>query len=125
MNPKITAEQLRRGAVVYVRQSTLAQVVEHRESRRRQYALLDHTIDVLSPEDLIVCKVAFARDKDARDISQILDSMGERLDVPYVLRWMETIVGKDAAAARQLTHALAQRSLLPDPRAGRDGPPAR
>jgi DNA invertase Pin-like site-specific DNA recombinase len=39
MNPKITPEHLRRRAVVYVRQSTLGQVVEHTESQRRQYAL--------------------------------------------------------------------------------------
>jgi len=83
--------------------------------RRRQYGLLDHTIDVLSPEDLIVCKVAFGRDKDTRDVFQILDSMRERLDVPYVLHWVEAIVGSDAAPAQQLTRALAQRSLLPDP----------
>jgi len=82
--------------------------------RRRQYALLDHTIDVLSPEDLVVCKVAFARDKDARDITQLLDTMGERLDVPYVLHWVEAIVGAHTASTQQLTHALAQRSLLPD-----------
>jgi DNA invertase Pin-like site-specific DNA recombinase len=41
MNPKITPEHLQRGAVVYVRQSTLAQVVEHTESQRRQYALAE------------------------------------------------------------------------------------
>ena len=41
MNPKITPEHLRRGAVVYVRQSTLGQVLEHTESQRRQYALAD------------------------------------------------------------------------------------
>ncbi|HME68618.1 MAG TPA: recombinase family protein [Myxococcota bacterium] len=41
MNPKITPEHLRRGAVVYVRQSTPAQVIEHTESQRRQYALAD------------------------------------------------------------------------------------
>ena len=83
--------------------------------RRRQHALLDHTIEVLSPEDLIVCKVAFARDKDARDISLMLDSIGKGLDVPYILRWVEAIVGTDTNPARQLTRALAQRSLLPDP----------
>lgn len=38
---KITAEQLRRKAVVYVRQSTVDQVRHHRESQRRQYALAD------------------------------------------------------------------------------------
>jgi len=36
---KLTSEHLRRGAVVYVRQSTTAQVHEHRESTRRQYEL--------------------------------------------------------------------------------------
>jgi DNA invertase Pin-like site-specific DNA recombinase len=41
MNPKITVEHLNRGAVVYVRQSTLGQVAEHTESQRRQYALAE------------------------------------------------------------------------------------
>ena len=41
MNPKLTAERLRRGAVVYVRQSTLGQVAENTESQRRQYGLAD------------------------------------------------------------------------------------
>ena len=41
MNPKLTSEHLRRGAVVYVRQSTLGQVKEHTESRRRQYSLAE------------------------------------------------------------------------------------
>ena len=41
MNAKISAEHLKRGAVVYVRQSTPGQVVEHTESQRRQYALAE------------------------------------------------------------------------------------
>ena len=41
MNPKITPEHLRRGAIVYVRQSSIGQVVEHTESKRLQYALAD------------------------------------------------------------------------------------
>ena len=39
MHSKITPEHLDRGAVVYVRQSTMGQVAEHTESQRRQYAL--------------------------------------------------------------------------------------
>src|SRR6516165_7132649 len=39
MNPKITLDHLGRGAVVYVRQSSMGQVAENTESRRRQYAL--------------------------------------------------------------------------------------
>lgn len=38
---KIRPEHLRRKAVVYVRQSTLAQVAGNLESQRRQYALPD------------------------------------------------------------------------------------
>lgn len=41
MNPKIRPEHLARGAVVYVRQSTVGQVEHHTESQRRQYSLAD------------------------------------------------------------------------------------
>ncbi len=41
MNAKITPEHLGRGAVVYIRQSTLGQVMENTESQRRQYALAE------------------------------------------------------------------------------------
>ena len=37
---KVTAAHLRRAAVVYVRQSTLAQVDRNRESTARQYELV-------------------------------------------------------------------------------------
>jgi DNA invertase Pin-like site-specific DNA recombinase len=39
MNPKITTDHLGRSAIVYVRQSTMGQVLEHTESQRRQYEL--------------------------------------------------------------------------------------
>lgn len=41
MNSKITPEHLGRGAVVYIRQSTMGQVIENTESQRRQYALAE------------------------------------------------------------------------------------
>lgn len=41
MSQKIMSDHLGRGAIVYVRQSTLSQVAEHKESQRRQYALAD------------------------------------------------------------------------------------
>lgn len=41
MSAKITPDHLARAAVVYIRQSTLAQVVGNLESQRRQYALAD------------------------------------------------------------------------------------
>lgn len=42
MNPKLTAERLDRGAIVYIRQSTPGQVLHHQEGKRRQYALKEH-----------------------------------------------------------------------------------
>jgi len=41
MRAKITADQLERTALVYVRQSTPGQVRDHTESRRRQYGLVE------------------------------------------------------------------------------------
>src|SRR5262245_31652866 len=41
MSAKIRSEHLSRSAVVYIRQSTLMQVMEHRESTDRQYRLAD------------------------------------------------------------------------------------
>ncbi len=41
---KIHSAHLERWAIVYVRQSSLQQVLEHRESRDRQYALADHAV---------------------------------------------------------------------------------
>jgi DNA invertase Pin-like site-specific DNA recombinase len=42
MNPKLTSERLRRKAIVYVRQSSMVQVTQNLESRRRQYGLAVH-----------------------------------------------------------------------------------
>jgi excisionase family DNA binding protein len=42
MNPKLTAERLRRRGMVYVRQSSPGQVLHNQESQRRQYGLVDH-----------------------------------------------------------------------------------
>ncbi len=50
MSPKLTKEHLGRSAVVYVRQSSVAQVHDNTESKRRQYALADtaHTMGFAS-----------------------------------------------------------------------------
>ena len=42
MNPKISADHLKRRAIVYIRQSSLGQVLHNQESQRRQYGLADH-----------------------------------------------------------------------------------
>jgi hypothetical protein len=50
-SPKIRDRHLDRLAIVYVRQSTPHQVRENRESRDRQYALLDHAIALGWPRE--------------------------------------------------------------------------
>jgi hypothetical protein len=42
---KVTAAHLRRDACVYVRQSTVGQVREHRESLQRQYELAERAVE--------------------------------------------------------------------------------
>jgi len=42
MNPKISADHLKRRAIVYIRQSSSGQVIHNQESQRRQYGLANH-----------------------------------------------------------------------------------
>jgi len=59
MNPKLTNERLGRRAIVYVRQSSLGQVLHHQESQLRQYGLADR-----------------ARELGFKDIAVIDDDLG-------------------------------------------------
>jgi DNA invertase Pin-like site-specific DNA recombinase len=52
-SPKIKTWHLSRAALVYVRQSTLQQVAEHRESTARQYALAGRAVDLGWPRDRV------------------------------------------------------------------------
>ena len=56
MNPesKVTAEHLKRSAYLYIRQSTLRQVLENTESAERQYALRRRALVLGWPEERIV-----------------------------------------------------------------------
>jgi DNA invertase Pin-like site-specific DNA recombinase len=51
---KVTAEHLRRDAYLYVRQSTLRQVLENTESTARQYALRQRAVALGWPADRVV-----------------------------------------------------------------------
>ena len=53
MNATLTAEHLRRRALIYVRQSSAGQVLHNVESQRRQYALADQA-QALGFEDIVV-----------------------------------------------------------------------
>jgi DNA invertase Pin-like site-specific DNA recombinase len=51
---KVTAKHLQRTAYLYVRQSSLQQVIEHTEGRRRQYQLRERALRLGWPEEQIV-----------------------------------------------------------------------
>src|SRR5437660_3969117 len=51
---KITGRHLERLAIVYVRQSSPQQVLEHRESRARQYALADQAVALGWPKERVL-----------------------------------------------------------------------
>lgn len=50
---KVTAEHLRRDAFLYIRQSSLRQVIENTESTKRQYALRDRAVSLGWPIERI------------------------------------------------------------------------
>ena len=50
-NQKVNAEHLKRDAYLYVRQSTLHQVVENTESTERQYALRGQAVKLGWPTE--------------------------------------------------------------------------
>jgi hypothetical protein len=51
---KVTTEHLQRGAYLYVRQSSLHQVLENTESTERQYALRRRAVALGWPEEQVV-----------------------------------------------------------------------
>ena len=53
-SPKLRPWHLDRAAIVYVRQSTPQQVLDHRESTARQYALADRAVALGWPRDRVV-----------------------------------------------------------------------
>ncbi|HEX4169784.1 MAG TPA: hypothetical protein VHZ55_30335 [Bryobacteraceae bacterium] len=46
MHTKITSDRLQRKAVVYVRQSSMGQVMHNQESQRRQYGLAERASEL-------------------------------------------------------------------------------
>ena len=51
---KVKADHLKRNAYLYIRQSTLRQVLDNSESTKRQYALRQRAVALGWPEDRII-----------------------------------------------------------------------
>ena len=79
-------------------------------NRRRAYPFgAGETIHVLGPEDLIVFKAIFDRDKDWRDIRELVFAMGEELDRSRILAWLDRIVGPEDERYARCAEALESR----------------
>ena len=64
--------------------------------RRRLVDFGDDPIFVLSAEDLMVYKLIFNRDKDWRDIAEMIFASEGNLDFDYVRGWLTRIVASDS-----------------------------
>jgi hypothetical protein len=77
--------------------------------RRRRVPFGDGDwIHVLSADDLLVFKVLFDRDKDWRDLEELVYAMADELDAAYAKSWLERIVGKQDPRLRRLEELLAR-----------------
>jgi hypothetical protein len=78
--------------------------------RRRRVAFGAAWITILSPEDLAIFKVLFARDKDWRDLQEMLFAQAPDFDAAYACGWLERIVAPDDERLLRFRALLAERS---------------
>ena len=52
------------------------------------------TIHILAPEDLLIFKAIFDREKDRRDIDELVFSQADALDSGWIESWLARIVGE-------------------------------
>jgi len=79
--------------------------------RRRAFPFGEgETIHVLAAEDLVIFKAIFSRDKDWRDIAELVFAMVDELDAEWIERWLDRIVGRDDERFQRCAEALAKRS---------------
>jgi hypothetical protein len=78
-------------------------------SRRRNVAFGAERIAILSPEDLAVFKVLFDRDKDWRDLRELLLAQGTDFDAAYAIGWLERIVAPDDERLVRFRALVAER----------------
>ena len=76
--------------------------------RRRAFPFGEgETIHVLAAEDLVVFKAIFDRDKDWRDIKELVFAVGDEIDSDWVERWLVRIVGREDERYQRCLAALA------------------
>ena len=65
--------------------------------RQRKVPFGSERLTILSSEDLAIFKVLFARDKDWRDLNEMLLAQGPELDASIAIGWLERILAPDDA----------------------------
>jgi hypothetical protein len=74
--------------------------------RRRRVDFGADRIHVLSAEDLIVYKLIFDRDKDWRDVAEVIFAANAPLDFDYVRGWLDRILEPDAPQRHRLERLI-------------------
>jgi hypothetical protein len=78
--------------------------------RQRKVAFGAQRITILSPEDLAIFKVLFAREKDWRDLHEMLLAQAAEFDAAYAIGWLERIVAPDDQRLARFRALVAARS---------------
>jgi hypothetical protein len=76
------------------------------ERRRRLPFGGTDAIHVLSAEDLLIFKALFDRDKDWRDLEELIYAQADELDAAYAKGWLARIVGEKDPRYRRLLGLL-------------------
>ena len=61
----------------------------------------DIEMNVLSAEDLVVCKLMFDRGKDWLDVEQVLYARGNAFDADYIRYWLDEMLGPSSDQLRR------------------------
>ena len=81
-------------------------------SRRKPMPVLDTTLEVASPEDVIIAKLEWAKigssERQIADASGIIRVQGESLDIQYIQRWVKIL-----NLMEQWSKALAAAAEIP------------
>ena len=67
-----------------------------RRSRHRRIASI--SVKVVLPEDLILHKIASSRPRDREDLQGIVSRQKDKLNVPYVERWLKRLEKADPSS---------------------------
>jgi hypothetical protein len=65
-------------------------------------------IPILSAEDIVLTKAIFDRTQDWADIEAVCQLRGRALDIEYLSRWLEQIIGLDDPRATRLMGLLGR-----------------